>query len=168
MAEVTATRSTEQPDEATEIRTCLHGHLVTSENAYVRPSGRLDCRECGRERARQRRRDPKYRREQVKYNQRWRAANPEYHREYNHQYYAARYAEKRAVIDAAKDCPCTDCGQKFPSCAMDLDHVRGEKVASIGAMTPSCTVEEILAEIAKCEPVCANCHRIRHFGENGG
>lgn len=45
---------------------------------------------------------------------------------------------------------------------MDFDHVRGEKVADLSTMVNQCTtVAAIDAEIAKCDLVCANCHRIR-------
>lgn len=56
-----------------------------------------------------------------------------------------------------------DCGGVFPVCAMDLDHRPGEDKA----ITPSAMVargwsdERVQAEIAKCDVVCANCHRIR-------
>lgn len=57
---------------------------------------------------------------------------------------------------------CMDCpkGTVWPSECLDFDHVRGEKkfnLAAVGAHTWS-TVQ---AEIAKCEVVCANHHRIR-------
>jgi len=43
---------------------------------------------------------------------------------------------------------------------MDFDHVRGVKLFNVGMMT-SRSFELIDAEIAKCEIVCSNCHRIR-------
>jgi hypothetical protein len=68
-----------------------------------------------------------------------------------------------ARITAAKSMPCADCGGRFPEECMDFDHVRGTKVAGIARLRgsrPSCW-KKIEAEIAKCELVCANCHRIR-------
>lgn len=80
-------------------------------------------------------------------------------------YDAKVVAEVRAVVVAAKDVPCTDCGRRFPSCAMDFDHVRGKKKFNIGAFRGhGYSVETVKAEIAKCEVVCACCHRIRTFG----
>lgn len=74
-------------------------------------------------------------------------------------------AERQGWLVSLKDAPCTDCGGRFPSYCMDFDHVRGIKVASVSAMlNRSASRERILAEIAKCELVCANCHRIRTFG----
>lgn len=57
-------------------------------------------------------------------------------------------------------CPCVDCGRCFPAAAMDFDHVRGSKYLSIAKMYTS-SWERVLVEVAKCELVCANCHRIR-------
>lgn len=65
-----------------------------------------------------------------------------------------------AVIEAAKDAPCADCGVKYPPFVMDFDHVRGTKGFNI-APNRSRSLELIKAEIAKCEVVCSNCHRAR-------
>lgn len=56
--------------------------------------------------------------------------------------------------------PCCDCGGTFPSECMDFDHVRGEKVRNVALMR-TCSNVTFLAEVAKCDLVCANCHRIR-------
>jgi hypothetical protein len=49
---------------------------------------------------------------------------------------------------------------------MDFDHVSGDKVDDVcRLMFDTGKWERILTEIAKCELVCANCHRIRtHMG----
>lgn len=70
----------------------------------------------------------------------------------------------RELITQAKDGPCVDCGRRFPACAMDFDHVRGKKSFNISEAafhwSPSRT-EPLLAEISKCDLVCACCHRVR-------
>jgi hypothetical protein len=43
---------------------------------------------------------------------------------------------------------------------MDFDHVRGEKLNNVSDMVRGPT-EALLSEIAKCELVCAVCHRNR-------
>lgn len=43
---------------------------------------------------------------------------------------------------------------------MDFDHVRGEKLANVSDLVGAPT-EDLLAEVAKCELVCATCHRVR-------
>lgn len=58
--------------------------------------------------------------------------------------------------------PCMDCGGSFPIICMDFDHVRGEKVGNVADLVKkNKPFDVILAEIAKCDVVCANCHRIR-------
>jgi hypothetical protein len=55
-------------------------------------------------------------------------------------------------------CGCVDCGYNEHAEALDFDHVNGDKVCDVS----KCTSEmQLLAEIAKCEVVCANCHRVR-------
>jgi hypothetical protein len=47
---------------------------------------------------------------------------------------------------------------------MDLDHVRGAKAFKVSEAVQAAyayPVDKVYAEIAKCEVVCANCHRIR-------
>lgn len=47
---------------------------------------------------------------------------------------------------------------------MDLDHVRGQKEFKVSEAVQKAyviTIEKLRVEIAKCDVVCANCHRIR-------
>lgn len=68
-------------------------------------------------------------------------------------------ADKVEAIKAAASC--ADCGGSFPPECMDFDHL-GDKVDGVATMVSRTKPwEEIEAEIAKCELVCANCHRIR-------
>lgn len=71
---------------------------------------------------------------------------------------------KRAYLNVCKDGPCVDCGKQYPPKAMDLHHVRGEKLVS-----PSALVNHswgvLKEEIGKCELLCSNCHRLRHPAE---
>jgi hypothetical protein len=68
----------------------------------------------------------------------------------------------REWLNEQKDKPCTDCKHKFPPECMDWDHIRGRKRFCLG-VTQSLTrsKKQVLAEMAKCELVCSNCHRIR-------
>ena len=71
--------------------------------------------------------------------------------------------ENRAYIKQLKETtPCADCGNLFPHYVMDFDHQR-DKVKAVSLMM-AFSFEKLKAEIAKCEIVCANCHRIRTFG----
>jgi len=73
------------------------------------------------------------------------------------------------VDDLKATTPCMDCDQVFPAVCMDYDHVRGEKKFGICQMVNMTYSKElILEEIAKCDLVCANCHRIRTWKSGRG
>jgi hypothetical protein len=70
---------------------------------------------------------------------------------------------KSWINDIKEATPCADCKQMFPAVCMDFDHLPGfRKFKGIAKMVQDGhTRERIEAEMAKCELVCANCHRIR-------
>jgi hypothetical protein len=57
--------------------------------------------------------------------------------------------------------PCVDCKVQYPYYVMDFDHVRGRKHKNVMELVPTLSKKKIDEEIAKCEVVCSNCHRIR-------
>jgi len=59
--------------------------------------------------------------------------------------------------------PCSDCKQFYPPVVMDFDHLpQFKKTKGIAHLIRNThSMESIIKEIAKCELVCANCHRIR-------
>ena len=61
--------------------------------------------------------------------------------------------------------PCVDCGETDPV-VLEFDHLR-EKLFDIGRGIRDKNWDLLLAEIAKCEVVCANCHR-RRTARRGG
>lgn len=68
-------------------------------------------------------------------------------------------SSQRRLITELKSVPCTDCQSSFHYCQMDFDHVRGKKTHAIGNFVGGRA--ELLREVAKCDVVCANCHRLR-------
>lgn len=70
-------------------------------------------------------------------------------------------ARVRAVQAMKEASPCTDCGKFYPYYVMDFDHTSDGKEGNVSQMVKTHTMKAILAEIGKCELVCANCHRIR-------
>ena len=64
-----------------------------------------------------------------------------------------------------KDLPCTDCGARYPHYVMEWDHLpeRGDKTEIIQLVKSGAPKECTLAELAKCELVCANCHKERTY-----
>ena len=61
--------------------------------------------------------------------------------------------------------PCSDCGETDPL-VLEFDHLR-DKHFNIGSALPYRNWKSILAEIEKCEVVCANCHRRRTYRRRG-
>lgn len=79
-------------------------------------------------------------------------------------YFKSKLASKEriyAIIDKLKAEPCTDCGGCFPPEAMDFDHIEDNKEYGVARLVSDNSLTKALAEIAKCELVCANCHRVR-------
>src|SRR6185503_17863347 len=87
----------------------------------------------------------------------WSRKNPEKRR-------AGRRRNSRARqewLESLKCGPCTDCGHLYPPECMDFDHVAGTKVASASRLLRTASKARVIAEVKKCDLVCANCHRIR-------
>lgn len=70
-------------------------------------------------------------------------------------------ARNRAfVIDFLSSCSCVDCGVDDWR-VLEFDH-QGDKVANVSQLvSEAVALHRIEAEIAKCDVVCANCHRRR-------
>ena len=59
---------------------------------------------------------------------------------------------------------CSVCGYNEHPAALDFNHVRGEKLFNV-SHDPKTAWSKVIEEMAKCEVLCANCHRI-HTYEN--
>jgi hypothetical protein len=83
--------------------------------------------------------------------------------------YVTMSTASREVIAAAKARPCADCGNSFPAWIMDFDHIaeRGPKLFKLSSYA-SRKPETVAAEIAKCDVICSNCHRIRSKARKEG
>ena len=69
----------------------------------------------------------------------------------------------RELIQKIKEeTPCRDCGKFNPYYRVDFDHVRGEKLCDVSRLLGvTSSKKKIFEEIAKCDVVCALCHRDR-------
>lgn len=73
----------------------------------------------------------------------------------------------RDWISSLKENPCADCKGWFPYYCMDRDHVRGEKLTTVADLRKrNASLQRTLDEIAKCDLVCSNCHRIRTYARS--
>jgi hypothetical protein len=59
---------------------------------------------------------------------------------------------------------CSVCGYAAHPAALDFNHVRGDKLFNV-SQDPKMALHRLLAEIDKCDVLCANCHRV-HTYEN--
>jgi hypothetical protein len=58
---------------------------------------------------------------------------------------------------------CSRCAESDPRC-LDFHHVRGRKRATVARLLADGRPKEVIeAELAKCELLCANCHRQHHY-----
>lgn len=90
----------------------------------------------------------------------------------NKQYYVSKAKsakdEIKELVREAKNRPCSDCGEIYPYYVMDFDHRPGtQKKFTIGMSSKTMGKQQALEEIAKCDVVCSNCHRIRTFQRLG-
>lgn len=109
----------------------------------------------------------KYCREcQGRYHNNWVAENLEASAEGRH----ARRRENRKVLKAwvreyKTGKRCEDCGEAHEHFVLDFDHRDpSEKEFDVSYMTNgSMSLAKLQREVAKCDLVCANCHRYRTF-----
>ena len=113
-------------------------------NRRKRDGLQLRCRDCN-----------------IQTNKRWYREHPEARARRMDEYARLRReAFHRRVLEYLREHPCVDCGECDPV-VLEFDHLR-DKLKNISAMAnASQPWPKIEAEIAKCEVVCANCHRRR-------
>lgn len=73
-------------------------------------------------------------------------------------------AYRQEVLQWYKDlkkAPCTDCRKSYHSSLMEYDHVDTKRDKISEMVNGKCSKEVILSEIARCELVCAMCHKVR-------
>ena len=74
-------------------------------------------------------------------------------------YHEKRNGERRKFLDAIKLIQgCRRCGYRECAAALEFHHLRDKKYL-VGSIFHH-GLAKVLAEIAKCEVLCSNCHRI--------
>ena len=78
-----------------------------------------------------------------------------------------RYKHVQAVLAETKlTAGCADCGYSVHPQALDFDHMPGTNKRFGLSRVRTHGWPVIWKEVAKCEIVCANCHRIRTYARN--
>jgi hypothetical protein len=95
---------------------------------------------------------------------RWKKTHREQEKTYRKKQNRRRITRWKALVDKLKSRPCADCGETYPPYVMDFDH-RRDKLCNVAVLVhANVTLKRLKAEIAKCDIVCANCHRERTHG----
>lgn len=74
-----------------------------------------------------------------------------------------KYKARSAWREQLKSVPCADCHLTYDPVCMDFDHRPDEnKLYCVGSMFCTAVSDDVIrSEIAKCDIVCSNCHRLR-------
>jgi hypothetical protein len=75
----------------------------------------------------------------------------------------AHWRASAAILDKLCDVPCADCGRRFPPCVMQFDHRDPSTKKLTISRSRARGHATLLAEVAKCDIVCTNCHRERTY-----
>ena len=111
------------------------------------------------DRARQDRRQNNCKACNIAINKQWYRDHPEAREQRMDSYARKRTREgQEFVLGYLLTHPCVDCGETDPV-VLEFDHLR-DKVKNVSAMLRG-RLSRLIAEIEKCEVVCANCHRRR-------
>lgn len=103
-----------------------------------------------------------------------RAAYKQEHYAKNRKRYIQNAAARRArmlnfrvafLLTYLHEHPCADCGEA-DVLVLEFDHLR-DKSFDIASGIRDRNWDDVMAELAKCEVVCANCHRRRTSTKNG-
>ena len=82
---------------------------------------------------------------------------------------AWRRKRRAAILEAIRErLVCQNCGERHPGC-LDFHHRDpSQKDFHIARLLDRGSVAKVLAEIEKCDVLCANCHRKFHWSERNG
>lgn len=142
---------------------CKHGHKFDGTEVWATNWKGYKCRvcrECGRLRMQRKRENPEFKANGVAAQRRWRERNPEE----NRRRWKEQERKKRQILLDARSGGCRVCGETDASC-LDFHHRDPTtKEGHIGEFRKFGTAR-LLAEIAKCDVLCSNCHRKFHRDE---
>lgn len=144
---------------------CKQGHPYDEANTYWHRNWKgylcRGCRICVREAMQRRRRDPEVKKAEAEKSARWRKEHPE---KYRAGWQQEQTAKRQYLLEARVN-GCIRCGEKDPAC-LDFHHRDGgtTKDGDIATLRRFGWAR-LRAEIAKCDVLCANCHRKHHRDE---
>lgn len=141
---------------------CPKGHGYSGENVRIGAKGERVCRACQRERMARKRENPEFLARQREATQRHRDAN----RPAVNAAARQRSLKNREWTEEFKcKLACALCGERHPSCLEFHHRDPSEKDGEVSIALAHWSKEKLEAEIAKCDVLCANCHRKHHWRE---
>lgn len=142
---------------------CKHGHEFTDASPWAMNWKGYSCRVClvcQAGRMRRKRANPDFKANEAAKMRQWRKDNPERYR----LQYQAEFDKRRGILLDARKGGCVSCGETDVAC-LDFHHRDPEtKEGHIGEFRKF-GMKRLLTEIAKCDVLCANCHRKHHRDE---
>ena len=87
-----------------------------------------------------------------------------YCRACHNEYTPDRFKRRKQKAIAYLGGQCQDCGGKFPPSVFEFHHRDPSKKDLTGNQIKRGAWDLVRAELDKCDLLCANCHRIRHWG----
>ncbi len=138
---------------------CPAGHAYDEANTYWTKNrhkniGRC-CKECQKLRMQRKREKPEFKAREAAKMRRWRLEHPER--------IAPPRRKHREMLQKLLLVGCSRCSEKHIAC-LEFHHREPKlKGATISQLPDSWPMEKVLEEIAKCDILCANCHRKEHW-----
>lgn len=142
---------------------CQNGHPFDEINTYIQPkSHKRLCRTCEttRKKAEYEANPDAARAYNREHMQQWRAAN----KERNNRNWTELRKSKKVWLDSLKT-GCTKCGETHIACLEFHHRDPKSKITEISLSVARWSINRIKTEIAKCDLLCANCHRKLHATE---
>ena len=99
------------------------------------------------------------------YDRKWYANNPEYRKRQIRLKLEKRKSNREWVWNYKAEKGCQLCEENDP-CCLDFHHINGDKDKNVADFIKgNWSLKRIKEEIAKCQVLCANCHRKVHYYE---
>lgn len=148
-----------EPFKTRDFTKCLRG----LHDLQWRPGGgKRYCPVCEKERHLARRQRPGDRELRAQKMREWRAANTARDREN----WGSRRRRNVETVRAMKvGNGCRECGEKHPACLEFHHRDPSQKELTLASKMGQLGMGKLLAEIAKCDVLCSNCHRKLHWDE---
>lgn len=146
---------------------CVRGHVWTPENTYTTKAGYRHCRKCCSEN--QKKGKAMAKASGLAWPPRRRTRPDVYMAKSREWSRKSRDKIRKMVHEIKASTGCADCDERHPACLQFHHNNKAEKEERVNrAVARKWAWPRILAEIAKCTVLCANCHAKRHWKELHG